>query len=153
NLTGNVTGDVTGNLTGNVTGAVTGNVTGNLTGNVTGDVTGNATNVTGIVAIANGGTGSNTQNFVDLTANQSIGGHKTFTSSTASPLLVKPSAAPAANTKLIDLQATGAGGSLFSVDAEGDVIGNSFTGPLTGAVTGNVTGNLTGAVTGNVTGN
>ena len=39
-----------------------------------------ATNVSGIVAIANGGTGSSTQNFVDLTTNQNIAGNKTFTS-------------------------------------------------------------------------
>lgn len=36
--------------------------------------------VTGVLPIANGGTGSATQNFVDLTNNQSIGGTKTFTS-------------------------------------------------------------------------
>ncbi len=51
-LTGNVTGDLTGN--------VTGNVVGNLTGDVTGNVSGTAANVTGIVAILNGGTGSST---------------------------------------------------------------------------------------------
>ncbi|MEK0422422.1 MAG: hypothetical protein RLZ95_332, partial [Bacteroidota bacterium] len=45
-----------GNLTGNVTGNLTGVVTGSLIGNVTG----NATNVSGVVAIANGGTGANT---------------------------------------------------------------------------------------------
>jgi hypothetical protein len=44
---------------GNLIGNVTGNVTGNLTGNVTGTLTGNATNVSGIVALANGGTGAN----------------------------------------------------------------------------------------------
>ncbi len=38
----------------------------------------NAGNVTGIVAIANGGTGSATKNFVDLSTNQTIGGGKTF---------------------------------------------------------------------------
>lgn len=39
-----------------------------------------ATNVSGIVQIANGGTGSLTQNFVDLSTNQTnIGGNKTFT--------------------------------------------------------------------------
>ncbi|MCZ8512396.1 hypothetical protein O9H85_08110 [Paenibacillus filicis] len=36
-------------------------------------------NVTGILSIANGGTGSSTQNFVDLTTVQTIGGNKTFT--------------------------------------------------------------------------
>ena len=42
--------------------------------------TGTATNVSGIVAIANGGTGSSVQNFVDLTNNQSISGTKLFNS-------------------------------------------------------------------------
>jgi hypothetical protein len=43
-------------ITANLVGAVTGNVTGNLTGTVTG----NATNVNGVVAINNGGTGATT---------------------------------------------------------------------------------------------
>jgi uncharacterized protein (TIGR02145 family) len=47
----------------------------NFNGNAT-----SATNVTGIVAIANGGTGSNTQNFTDLSTNQTISGTKTFSS-------------------------------------------------------------------------
>ena len=37
------------------------------------------TDVTGILPVANGGTGSSTQNFVDLTTNQSIAGEKSFT--------------------------------------------------------------------------
>ncbi|MEN6353202.1 MAG: hypothetical protein ABFD02_07090, partial [Bacteroidales bacterium] len=41
-------------------GPLTGNVTGSLTGNVTGNVSGTSLNVTGIVAILNGGTGSST---------------------------------------------------------------------------------------------
>lgn len=36
-------------------------------------------NVTGILPISNGGTGSATQNFVDLTTNQTVGGNKIFT--------------------------------------------------------------------------
>ena len=40
---------------------------------------GTAANVSGIVAIANGGTGSAAQNFVDLTTNQTAAGNKTFT--------------------------------------------------------------------------
>ena len=44
---------------GNIIGNVTGNVTGNLTGDVIGNLTGNASNVSGIVALANGGTGAN----------------------------------------------------------------------------------------------
>ena len=42
--------------------------------------TGTAANVSGIVAIAHGGTGSSVQNFVDLTSAQTINGNKTFTS-------------------------------------------------------------------------
>lgn len=45
--------------------------------------------VTGVLPIANGGTGSSTKNFVDLTSAQSIGGVKTFTSS---PVVPTPSA-------------------------------------------------------------
>lgn len=45
---------------------------------VTGTV-GSATNVTGVVAVANGGTGSSVKNFVDLNGNQIINGTKTFT--------------------------------------------------------------------------
>jgi hypothetical protein len=45
-------------FTGNVTGTFVGNVTGNLTGNVTGNTSGTAANVTGTVAVANGGTGA-----------------------------------------------------------------------------------------------
>jgi hypothetical protein len=37
-----------------------------------------ATSVSGTLAVANGGTGSTTQNFVDLTTNQSIAGNKNF---------------------------------------------------------------------------
>ena len=43
---------------------------------------GTATNVSGIVEIANGGTGSSSQNFVDLTNNQTIQGVKIFTGKT-----------------------------------------------------------------------
>ena len=39
--------------------------------------------VTGVLPVANGGTGSATQNFVDLTTTQSIDGAKTFTSNIA----------------------------------------------------------------------
>jgi hypothetical protein len=45
---------------GPLTGNVTGNVSGTLTGNVTGNTSGTAANVTGIVALANGGTGQTT---------------------------------------------------------------------------------------------
>jgi hypothetical protein len=46
---------------GTITANLVGNVTGNVTGNLTGTVTGNATNVDGVIAINNGGTGATTQ--------------------------------------------------------------------------------------------
>ena len=46
---------------------------------------GTATNVSGIVAVANGGTGSATQNFVDITTDQTIAGNKTFTGTPTAP--------------------------------------------------------------------
>ena len=50
--------DASGNFSaGTITASLTGNVTGNVTGNLTGNVTGNATNVSGVVAVVNGGTG------------------------------------------------------------------------------------------------
>ncbi|SER52566.1 beta strand repeat-containing protein, partial [Flavobacterium frigoris] len=86
------------NITGTAAGLTAGNVTTNA--NLTGDVTssGNATTigaskvtntmlagsidliskVTGILPLVNGGTGSSTQNFVDLTTDQTIAGSKTF---------------------------------------------------------------------------
>lgn len=49
------------------------------------NTTGTSANVTGVVAIANGGTGSASQNFVDLSTTQAtIGGAKTFTAAMTS---------------------------------------------------------------------
>jgi hypothetical protein len=94
---GNVTGTVAvtngGTGTTTLTGLVKGNGTGAMTAAVAGtdyalpnaNTTGTAGNVTGIVAVANGGTGSATQNFVDLSTSQaSIAGAKTFTTSISS---------------------------------------------------------------------
>lgn len=51
--------DSSGNFAaGTITANLSGNVTGNVTGDVTGNVTGTAANVTGTVAVANGGTGA-----------------------------------------------------------------------------------------------
>jgi hypothetical protein len=77
--TGSVTVQVPGNL--NVTGTIGGSISGAGLTNL------NASNITtgtlsnsrlGVVAVANGGTGSATQNFVDLTTAQTIAGNKTF---------------------------------------------------------------------------
>lgn len=54
--------DSGGNVTGtSFNGPLTGNVTGNLTGNVTGNVSGTSANVTGTIAIGNGGTGQTSE--------------------------------------------------------------------------------------------
>jgi len=51
--------DASGNFSaGTITASLVGNVTGNVTGNITGTISGNATNVSGVVAIGNGGTGA-----------------------------------------------------------------------------------------------
>lgn len=63
----------------NVVGNLTGNVTGNLTGNVTGNVSGTAANVTGIVAIANGGTGATTQGAARTALGSTAVGDAVFT--------------------------------------------------------------------------
>jgi hypothetical protein len=79
---GNLSVTGTSTLTGAITATagVTGNLTGNVTGNVTGDVTGTSANVTGTVAVANGGTGLTT-----LTANNVILGNGTSTPSFVAP--------------------------------------------------------------------
>ena len=51
--------------------------------------TGTAANVTGVVAISNGGTGSATQNFVDLTTVQTVAGNKTFSNTITANTIVK----------------------------------------------------------------
>jgi hypothetical protein len=56
-----VTRNTSGNFSANtITANLVGGVTGNVLGNLTGTVTGNATNVDGIVAVNNGGTGATT---------------------------------------------------------------------------------------------
>ena len=69
------------------------------------NTTGTASNVTGTVAIANGGTGSTTQNFVDLTTAQTVAGVKTFSSNPSVPTPV--GANDAANKSYVDSTAQG----------------------------------------------
>ena len=72
-------------------------------GDLTGDITsvGTATTYNNIVPIAKGGTGSATQNFVDLTTAQTIAGAKTLTGSLTT-------ATTTATTPSLELNATGA---------------------------------------------
>ena len=70
-----------GCITSGQIGSVAGSkVTGNVANADNATLAMTAGNVTGVVSVANGGTGSATQNFVDLFTNQSnIGGNKSFT--------------------------------------------------------------------------
>lgn len=84
--------------------------------------------VTGTLPIANGGTGSATQNFVDLTTNQaSIAGNKTFTGNTTFSNNVTINGTPSANTDAATV---------------GWVL-NNVAGLRSGSVRGATTGSLT----------
>ncbi len=88
------------------------------------------TGVTGILPILNGGTGSSTQNFVDLTTAQTVAGNKTFSGNTA----VGGTLAVTGVTTLTAapvLSSTTASQALFT-DASKNVVSNPITG------TGNV---------------
>jgi hypothetical protein len=84
-----------------------------------------AGSVTGVVQVSNGGTGSATQNFVDLTSNQtSIGGNKTFTGTLSGTNFNVSSATPTIALKWTDSFTSG---SLRFVDGpSGTVDGQLF---------------------------
>jgi hypothetical protein len=76
-----MSGDVTIDNAGATTVGTLNNLT--VTNPIVGSVTGTSANVTGVVAITTGGTGSSTQNFVDLTTDQTVAGAKTFSNEMA----------------------------------------------------------------------
>jgi hypothetical protein len=86
--------------------------------------------VTGVLPVANGGTGSATQNFVDLTTTQSIGGAKTFTSAVTATRF-NPTANTATGTGMYAPSSTSLG---FSTNGT-----NRLTIASTGALTVNTT--------------
>jgi hypothetical protein len=94
------------------------------------NTTGTAANVTGTVAIANGGTGSSTQNFVDLTSNQTVAGNKTLSGNTNIGGTMAVTGV-ATLTLAPVLSSTTASQALFT-DASKNVVSNPITG------TGNV---------------
>jgi hypothetical protein len=85
-----------------------------------------ATKVSGILPVANGGTGSMTQNFVDLSSNQmAIGGNKTFTGLVAAardvggaPVRVCSGSTPVGNTAWA-VYGTGGNAITLNVDTSG----------------------------------
>jgi hypothetical protein len=70
---------------------------GGTTGLTPSTATSGAVTLGGTLAVANGGTGSATQNFVDLTTTQTVGGSKTFTSDIIATRF-RPSASSAIGT-------------------------------------------------------
>jgi hypothetical protein len=138
---------------------------GNFTaGIITGTLSGTATNVSGIVAIANGGTGSSTQNFVDLSTTQTIAGAKTLsgittisnatesTSPSSGALIVSGGAGIAGAVYAGSIQNTPVGsttastGSFTTLAASGATTLSS-TSAHGGAATFSSTLNVTGATT------
>ncbi|MGA2622324.1 MAG: tail fiber domain-containing protein [Bacteroidota bacterium] len=100
-----------------------------------------ARNVAGIVPVANGGTGSSTQNFVDLTSDQDIGGAKRFSRSINTLMAYQIGGANVLSNSWTTLSvgaATGTGGSAncFVGDSAGysnaGVEGNTFVGSRAG---------------------
>lgn len=137
NVTGNVLGNVTGNLLGNVTGNLLGNVTGNVVGNVTGNVTGTAGNVTGTVAVANGGTGATT-----LTLNNVVIGNGTSTVGFVAPG-TSGNVLTSNGTTWTSAPGAGGGGSVTSVGFSGGTTGLTVTGsPITSSGTITLAGTL-----------
>ncbi len=168
---------------GPVTGNLTGNVSGNLTGNVTGNVSGTASNVTGTVQVANGGTGANTAAGAlanlggvalsggtlsgALTAPQfngpvtgnltgNVSGNLTgnVTGNVSGTASNVTGTVQVANGGTGANTAAGALANLGGVALSGGTLSGALTAPqFNGPVTGNLTGNVSGNLTGNVTGN
>lgn len=104
--------------------------------------------VSGILPLVNGGTGSSTQNFVDLTSAQTVGGAKTFSSA-----LTAPTATNTINGLVIS---SGALSGITTLNLTGSITGATSTNTINGLVfsSGNATlANLTsssGALTSTV---
>jgi hypothetical protein len=124
-----------------------------------------ATGVTGILPVANGGTGASTQNFVDLSTNQTIAGIKTF----SSPIAGSINGNAATATKFVTprtingvpfdgsapITITADAGTLTGNTLASNVVNSSLTsvGPLTNlTVTNPIAGSVTGS-SGSTTGN
>ena len=109
------------------------------------NTTGTAANVTGTVAIANGGTGSETQNFVDLTTIQTVAGNKTFSGDVTAKryVLTQPSAIASAATTTIDLST----GNVFQVNLGANITTLTLTNPAVGTYLVKFTQDATGTRT------
>ena len=109
--------------------------------------------LTGVLPIGNGGTGSATQNFVDLTTNQSIGGVKTFTS----PMLLNSTSATTYGLDVtMPSQTVGSGIAAILANGMNGTGANGFGAPGVGGYGGSSVSQPSGqglfGVGGNVTG-
>jgi len=104
------------------------------------------TGLTGLAAplsVGQGGTGSNTKNFVDLTTDQAIAGRKLFQPLTDAPgAVVRQSTVGAPTADVFAVQDAAGGTSFLRVDAGG-------TFHWTGVAQGDVSGQITGVFHGN----
>lgn len=92
--------------------------------------------IAGILAVSNGGTGSATQNFVDLTTNQTVAGVKTFS---GKPAISSGELDMTSSTSnLILMTAAGAGAPAFTTRSAGTklVLYNTLSGSLMDAAIG-----------------
>lgn len=119
--------------------------------------------VVGVMPVANGGTGSSTKNFVDLSTNQTVGGSKTFTSALIAS--ITGNAGSVTNGVYTTGNQTIGGTKTFTSSLHGSITGNAgtvtngvyttgnqtiggsktFTSPIAGSVTGNA-GTVTNGV-------
>lgn len=90
-----------------------------------------ASEVTGTLPIANGGTGSATQNFVDLTTDQTIGGNKTFSSTIVGNISGNAATATLASTVTTNANLTGAVTSVGNATSLGSFSSANLSGALT----------------------
>jgi hypothetical protein len=105
---------------------------------ISGNITGNAANVTGTVAVANGGTGQTT-----YTNGQLLIGNTTGNTLTKATLTAGSGITITNGNGSITIASTAGGGTVTSVDASGGTTGLSFSGgPVTGAGTLTLAGTL-----------
>jgi hypothetical protein len=85
--------------------------------------------LSGVLNVANGGTGSSTQNFVDLTTTQTIGGAKTFSSTVTAPGFSGSGASLTSipNTALVNSSVT-LNGTSVSLGATENIVVNTISG-------------------------
>ena len=129
------------------------------------NTTGTAGNVTGVVSIANGGTGSATQNFVDLTTDQTVAGNKVLSGNTSVGGTLAVTGVATLTVAPV-LSSTTASQALFT-DASKNVVSNAITGtgnvamsnsptlvtPALGIPSALIGTNITGTATGFTAGN